>query len=119
MKDGDLHAPRTKMLTPLHTKPEGRRFPDEPPKGSKGSAQRAQVWFTQELAHKSATPCSHSLSRVNPSTNTHKACVKPKDLTYLLLVGLEVFLDVYEVSWDSSNLQMAGVRRIYIGHQVL
>ena len=29
------------------------------------------------------------------------------------LDGLEVFLDVYEVSWDSSNLQMAGVRRIY------
>ena len=31
----------------------------------------------------------------------------------VFLYGLEVFLDVYEVSWDSSNLQMAGVRRIY------
>ena len=40
-------------------------------------------------------------------------------MIYELLYGLEMFLDVYEVSWDSSNLQMAGVRRIYIGHQVL
>ena len=34
-----------------------------------------------------ATPCSHSLSRVNPSTNTHKACVKPKDLINLHFVA--------------------------------
>jgi len=26
------------------------------------------------------TPCSHTLSRTNTSTNTHKACAKPKDL---------------------------------------
>ena len=25
-----------------------------------------------------------------------------------LLYGLEVLLDVYEMSWDSSHLQMAG-----------
>ena len=39
--------------------------------------------------------------------------LKAKDMINELLYGLEVFLDVYEVSWDSSNLQMAGVRRIY------
>ena len=39
--------------------------------------------------------------------------LKGKDMINELLYGLEVFLDVYEVSWDSSNLQMAGVRHIY------
>ena len=34
-------------------------------------------------------------------------------MIYELLYGLEMFLDVYEVSWDSNKLQMAGVRRIY------
>jgi len=28
-------------------------------------------------------------------------------------MALEVFLGVYEMSWDSSNLKIAGVRRIY------
>ena len=39
--------------------------------------------------------------------------LRAKDVNTMLLYGLEVFLDVYEVSWDSSKLQMAGVRRIY------
>ena len=39
--------------------------------------------------------------------------LKSKDMINELLYGLEVFLDVYEVSWDSINLQIAGVRRIY------
>ena len=39
--------------------------------------------------------------------------LRAKDMINELLYGLKVFLDVYEVSWDSSNLQMAGVRRIY------
>ena len=38
-------------------------------------------------------------------------------MIYELLYGLEMFLDVYEVSWNSSNLQMAG-GHIYIGHQL-
>ena len=39
--------------------------------------------------------------------------LKAKDMINEILYGLEVFLDVYEVSRDSSNLQMAGVRHIY------
>ena len=39
--------------------------------------------------------------------------LKAKDMINELLYGLEMFLDVYEVSWDSSKKQMAGVRRIY------
>ena len=35
----------------------------------------------------------------------------------MLLDGLEVFLGVYVMSWNSSNLQMAG-GHIYIGHQL-
>ena len=31
-----------------------------------------------------------------------------------LLYGLEVFLGVYEMSWDSSKFKMAGVKRIYM-----
>ena len=44
--------------------------------------------------------------------------LKAKDMINKLLYDLEVFLDVYEVSWDSSKLQMAGVG-VYIGHQIL
>jgi len=36
-----------------------------------------------------------------------------KDLIFMLLDGLEVFLDVYVMSWNSSNVQMAG-RSTYI-----
>ena len=31
----------------------------------------------------------------------------------MFLDGLEVFLDVYEMSWDSSKLKMAGGAHIY------
>ena len=41
--------------------------------------------------------------------------LKTKDMITMLLYGLEVFLDVYEMSWDSSKLQMAR-ELIYIGH---
>ena len=52
--------------------------------------------------------------------------LKPKDMINELLYGLEVFLGVYEMSWDSSQLQMAGGTHthtyiytyIYIGLQL-
>ena len=46
-------------------------------------------------------------------TPTSLLVLKAMDMILMLLYGLEMFLDVYEVSWDSNNLQMAGVRRIY------
>ena len=55
----------------------------------------------------------HSLSRANLALTLTKLVLKPKDMINELLYGLEVFLGVYEMSWDSSNLKMAGVRRIY------
>ena len=39
--------------------------------------------------------------------------LRAKDMITKLLDGLEMSLDVYEVSWDSSNIEMAGVRHIY------
>ena len=44
--------------------------------------------------------------------------LKPKDMINELLYGLGVLLGVYEMSWDSSNLQMAGGAYIYIDLQV-
>ena len=52
-------------------------------------------------------------SRANLALTLTKLLLRTKDLICMLLDGLEVFLDVYEMSWDSSKLQMAGVRRIY------
>ena len=42
-----------------------------------------------------------------------KLVLRAKDLISMLLDGLEVFLDMCVMSWDSSKLTMAGVRRIY------
>ena len=48
-------------------------------------------------------PVSHQCSK-EASTPRYK---------FVLLDGLEVFLDVCVMSWDSSKLKMAGVRHIY------
>ena len=42
-----------------------------------------------------------------------KIVLRTKDLIFMLLDGLEVFLDVCVMSWDSSNLQMTGRAHIY------
>ena len=52
-------------------------------------------------------------SRANLALTLTKLVLRTKDLIFMLLDGLEVFLDVYLMSWDSSKLTMAGVRRIY------
>ena len=52
-------------------------------------------------------------SRANLALTLTKFVLRTKDLIFMLLDGLEVFLDVCVMSWDSSKLKMAGVRRIY------
>ena len=52
-------------------------------------------------------------SRANLALTLTKLVLRTKDLIFMLLDGLEVFLDVYEMSRDSSKLQMTGVRHIY------
>ena len=58
-------------------------------------------------------PCLITHSRANLALTLTKLVLRTKDLISMLLDGLEVFLDVCVMSWDSSKLQMAGVRRIY------
>ena len=53
-------------------------------------------------------------SKANIALTLTKLVLRTKDLIFILLDGLEMFLDMYEMSWDSSKLQMAGVRRIYM-----
>ena len=52
-------------------------------------------------------------SRANLALTLTKLVLRTKDLISMLLDGLELFLDVCVMFWDSSNLQMARVRRIY------
>ena len=53
-------------------------------------------------------------SRANLTLTLTKLVLKTKDLIFMLLDGLEVFLGVHVMSWDSSKLQMAGRTHIYI-----
>ena len=52
-------------------------------------------------------------SRANLALTLTKLVLRTKDLIFMLLDGLEVFLDVCVISWDSNKLKMAGVRHIY------
>ena len=52
-------------------------------------------------------------SRANLALTLTKLMLKTKDLIFMLLDGLEVFLDVYEMSWDSIKLKMAEGAHIY------
>ena len=52
-------------------------------------------------------------SRANLALTLTKLVLKTNDLIFMLLDGLEVFLDVCVMSWGSSKTKMAGVRRIY------
>ena len=52
-------------------------------------------------------------SRANLALTLIKLVLKTKNLIFMLLDGLEVFLGVCGMFNNSSKLQMAGVRRIY------
>ena len=52
-------------------------------------------------------------SRANLALTLTKLVLRTKDLISKLLGGLEVFVGVCVMSWNSSNNKMAGVRRIY------
>ena len=52
-------------------------------------------------------------SRANLALTLTKLVLRTKDLISVLLDGLEVFLDVCVMSWDSSKLKMAGGAHIY------
>ena len=52
-------------------------------------------------------------SRANLALLLTKLVLRTKDLIFMLLDDLDVFLDVCVMSWDSRKLKMAGVRHIY------
>ena len=52
-------------------------------------------------------------SRANLALTLTKLVLRTKDLIFMLLDGLEMFLGVCRMFSNSSKLQMAGVRRIY------
>jgi len=85
IKDGGPHVPRTKLSTPLHTKPDGRWRVGKPPRLQGWPAHRDTKVIHSRTSSQGITPRPHTLSRANPSTNTHKACAKPKNLINLHL----------------------------------
>src|SRR6185437_12458357 len=58
-------------------------------------------------------PCLITHSRANLALTLTKLVLRTKDLIFMLLDGLEIFLGVCGMSSSSSKLQMAGVMRIY------
>jgi hypothetical protein len=58
-------------------------------------------------------PCSLTLSRANLSTNTLKACAKPKDVINELLDGLENFFRVRVASHELQQPQMIRDKILY------
>ena len=83
------------------------------PSSSKVPAHQALVLVHyRTTAHRLKALQSHSL-RPNLALTFYKLELKPKDIINELLYGFEMFLCVCGMSSNSSNLQMAGVRRIY------
>ena len=95
MKDGGLHVPCTKPLTPLHTKPEGQRHAGEPPRLQGGRCTEIQEWFTLDPAHK-AQHLALSLSQeLILALTLTKLVLSLRIWSLSTLVGLEVFFNVY------------------------
>ena len=78
-----------------------------------GRRTEIQVWFTLEPQHNGSKHCLITHSRANLALTLTKLVLRTKDLNSMLLYGLEVFLGVCVMSWDSSKLQMAGRTHIY------
>ena len=85
--EGGVSDPRTMSSTPLHTKPEGRWLAGELLMLQGAGAPRYKMVHSR-TSTQGLTPCSHTLSRANPSTNTHKACAKSKNLINFTLEWL-------------------------------
>jgi len=100
--------PRTKLSTPLHTKPEGRRLAGEPPKLQGWPAHQDTSLVHSRTIAQGSKPCLITHSRANLALTLTKLVLKTKDLIFMLLDGLEVFLGVGMTFSNSSNLQMVG-----------
>jgi len=116
--EGGVSVPRTKLSTQLHTKPEGRWLVGEPPKLQGWPAHQDTMLVHSRTTAQGSKPCLITHSRANLALILTKLVLRTKDLISMLLDGLEVFLDVCVMSWDSNKLHMAGGTHIYIGLQL-
>ena len=60
-----------------------------------------------------SNPCLITHLRANLAPTLIKLVLRTKDMIYMLLDGLEMFLGVCMTSSNSTKLQMTGVRHIY------
>ena len=74
--------------------------------------QDTRMVHSRTTAHRSK-PCLITHFRANLVLTLTKLVLRTNDLNYMLMDGLEVFLGVCVISWDSSKLKIVGVRRIY------
>ena len=63
-----------------------------------GRRTKIHFWFTLEPQHKDLNLAWITHSRANLVLTFTKLVLRTKDLIFMLLDGLEVFLDVYEMS---------------------
>ena len=112
-KDGGLHVPCTKSSTPLHTKPEGRRLAGEPAKLKGWAAHQDIRMVHSRTTAQGSKSCLITHSRANLALTLTKLVLRTKDLIFMLLDGLEMFLGVCGKFSNSSKLQMTGGAHIY------
>jgi hypothetical protein len=63
MKGGNLHVPHTKMSSPLHTKPKGRRCCWRATKTPRGRHTEYKRWFSPRTKARHTTLLTHSLTQ--------------------------------------------------------
>ena len=78
-----------------------------------GRRTEIQVLVHSRTTAQGSKPCLTTHSRANLALTLTNLVLRTKDLYSMLLDGLEVFLGVCVMSWDSSKLKMARVRHIY------
>ena len=91
-----LH-PRAKLSTPLYTKPEGRRLAGEPPKLQGWPAHQDTGLVHSRTIAQGSNPYLITHSRANLALTLTKLVLRTKDLIFMLLDGLEVFLGMCDV----------------------
>jgi hypothetical protein len=79
----------------------------------RGRRTEIQWLVHSRTAAQGSQPCSLTHLGANLALTLTKLVLRTKDLISKLLDGLEVFLDMCVMSWDSNKLQIAGGTHIY------
>jgi hypothetical protein len=112
-KKGSPH-PLHKVILPLHTKPEGRRFANKPWRLQGASTSRYKLEALKNQ-YKVTTPYSHTLSRARDNLALHltKLVLNLKIWSISSLVGLENFSRVSITSLELQRPQMIRDEALY------